>query len=175
MDNIEGRAAKIRLFFLDIDGVMTDGRITVNSRGEETKSFYVKDGLGLKMLMSSGVDIVLITGRSSGAVEIRAQELGINELYKGVSEKGALCKQLMNARGLRKEETCCMGDDLPDLSMFREVGLRISVADGATEVRESADFITVNRGGCGAVREACEWILKCKGKWWDLVTQFRGK
>lgn len=169
------KAAKIRLLFLDVDGVMTDGRITINDRGEETKSFDVKDGLGLKILMSNGVDIVLITGRRSRVVTLRAEELGIEELYQGVTDKGTLCRQLINAKGLKKEEACCMGDDLLELTMFKEVGLRIAVADAAKELRESADFVTRNQGGYGAVREACEWILKCQGKWSASVTEFHGK
>ncbi len=159
------RAARIKLLLLDVDGVMTDGRIIMNDRGEETKSFDVKDGLGLKMLMAAGIRVALVTGRESRTLSLRAKDLNISEVYQGVSDKRALCKRLMNDKGLRKQEICSMGDDLPDLAMFMESGLRIAVADAAREVREAADFITKNRGGYGAVREACEWLLKCQGKW----------
>lgn len=172
---LEEKAKKIRFLLLDVDGVMTNGHITINDRGEETKSFDAKDGLGLKVLMSTGVDVVIITGRKSKVVGLRAEELGIKELYQDVTDKGTLCRQLINAKKLKKEEICCMGDDLPDLAMFNEVGLRIAVADASKELRESADFITENRGGYGAVREACEWILKCQGKWSGCVAKFRGK
>jgi len=159
------RAARIKLLLLDVDGVMTDGRIIMNDRGEETKSFDVKDGLGLKMLMAAGIRVALVTGRESRTLSLRAEDLNISEVYQGVSDKSALCKRLMNDKGLRKQEICSMGDDLPDLAMFMESGLRIAVADAAREVREAADFITKSRGGYGAVREACEWLLKCQDKW----------
>ncbi|HIJ58230.1 MAG TPA: HAD-IIIA family hydrolase [Deltaproteobacteria bacterium] len=159
------KAASIKLLILDVDGVLTDGRITMNERGEEVKSFDVKDGLGLKMLMSTGVEVVIITGRKSMVVEHRAKELGIDEVWQGFKDKGALSRKIIGEKGLEKNEVCCIGDDLPDLAMFMEAGLRIAVADGVEEVREEADFVTKKKGGYGAVREACEWILKSKGAW----------
>lgn len=153
------------MLFLDVDGVLTDGRITLNENGEEVKTFDVKDGLGLKLLMSDGVEVVIVTGRRSRVVAHRARELGIREVYQGISDKSAVCKRLIAQKGLKKSEVGSMGDDLPDLAMFRESGLRITVADAAREVREQADFITHKRGGYGAVREVSEWILKCRGRW----------
>lgn len=171
----EEKAAKIKLLFLDVDGVMTDGRITMNDRGEETKSFDVKDGQGLKMLMSGGVDVVLVSGRRSQALMHRAKDLGIEEIYQGITDKKSLCRQLRNDKGLKKQEVCCVGDDLPDLTMFSESGLCIAVADAVEEVREAADFITGSRGGFGAVREVCEWLLRCQGKWLSAVTALTRK
>jgi len=162
---MEDKAAGIKLLFLDVDGVLTDGRITLNENGEEVKTFDVKDGLGLKLLMSDGVEVVIVTGRRSRVVAHRARELGIREVYQGISDKSAVCKRLIAQKGLKKSEVGSMGDDLPDLAMFRESGLRITVADAAREVREQADFITHKRGGYGAVREVSEWILKCRGRW----------
>ena len=162
---MEDKAAGIKLLFLDVDGVLTDGRITLNENGEEIKTFDVKDGLGLKLLMSEGVEIVIVTGRRSRAVAHRARELGIREVYQGVSDKSAVCRRLIAQKGLQKSEVGSVGDDLPDLAMFRESGLRITVADAAREVREQADFITNKRGGHGAIREVSEWILKCRGRW----------
>ena len=159
------KSASIKLLILDVDGVLTDGRITMNERGEEVKSFDVKDGLGLKMLMSTGIEVVIITGRKSMVVEHRAKELGIDEVWQGIKDKGALSRKIIEEKGLEKNEVCCIGDDLPDLAMFMEAGLRIAVADGVEEVREEADFVTKKKGGYGAVREACEWILKSKGAW----------
>jgi 3-deoxy-D-manno-octulosonate 8-phosphate phosphatase (KDO 8-P phosphatase) len=173
---IEEKAVKIRLFFLDVDGVMTDGRISLNEEGvEETKTFDVKDGLGLEMLISGGVEVVVVTGRRSRVVETRAKYLGVNEIYQGVVDKGAICRQLMNEKGLKRHEVCCMGDDLPDLPMFAEAGLRIAVADAVKEVREASDFVTRSKGGDGAVRETCELLLKCQGKWDNAVSAFIGK
>ena len=171
----EEKAAKIKLLFLDVDGVMTDGRITMNSQGEETKSFNVKDGLGLKMLMSGGVDVVIVTGRSSQVVEHRANDLGIQEVHQGVTDKNLLCRQIIKDREFTKQEICCIGDDLTDLPMFSEAGLCIAVADAVKEVREAADFITRSKGGFGAVREACEWLLKCQGKWQAALDPLAGK
>ena len=160
---IKEMAASIKLLILDVDGVLTDGRITINERGEEVKSFNVKDGLGLKMLMSTGIEVVIITGRKSIVVEHRAKELGIDEVWQGIKDKRALSKKIVEEKGLDKNEVCCIGDDLPDLAMFMEAGLRIAVADGVEEVREEADFVTEKKGGYGAVREACELILKSRG------------
>ena len=162
---MEDKAAGIKLLFLDVDGVLTDGRITLNEKGEEVKSFDVKDGFGLKLLMRDGIEVVIVTGRRSRVVAHRARELGIHEVYQGISDKRLVCRRLIEKRGLRKSQVGSVGDDLPDLAMFRESGLCITVADAAREVREEADFITSKRGGHGAVREICEWILKCRGCW----------
>ncbi|OPX38961.1 MAG: phenylphosphate carboxylase subunit delta [Desulfobacteraceae bacterium 4484_190.1] len=159
------KAARIKLLFLDVDGVMTDGRIIMNDRGEETKCFDVKDGQGLKILLSSGIEVVIITGRNSKVVSHRAHELGIKEVYQGVKEKNGLCRQLIKGKGLNKADVCYMGDDLPDIAAFHECGLSIAVSDAAGEVCASADLITKKKGGRGAVREVCEWILTCQGKW----------
>ena len=169
------KASKIKLLFFDVDGVMTNGAITMNAQGEEIKTFDVKDGLGLKMLTSSGVEVVIVTGRRSEAVARRARELGIEGVYQGVKNKKALCKQLRKAKDLKKDQVCSVGDDLPDLEMFMESGLRIAVADAVKEVREASDFITKMKGGHGAVREVCELVLKCQGKWHDILDDFTGK
>jgi 3-deoxy-D-manno-octulosonate 8-phosphate phosphatase (KDO 8-P phosphatase) len=142
---------------------------------EETKSFDVKDGLGLEMLISGGVEVVVVTGRSSRVVETRAKYLGVNEIYQGVVDKGAICKRLIKEKGFERQEVCCVGDDLPDLAMFAEAGLCIAVADAVQEVREASDFVTSNKGGSGAVREICELLLKCQGKWDNAVSVFTGK
>ena len=115
--------------------------------------------------MSHGIDVALISGRESSAVKRRANELGINLVYQGISDKKAVVQQLKQEKKLVKEEICCMGDDLPDLMLFEEAGLRIAVADGVEEIREAADLVTERAGGRGAVREACEYILRCQGKW----------
>jgi YrbI family 3-deoxy-D-manno-octulosonate 8-phosphate phosphatase len=162
---LKDRAAKIKLLILDVDGVMTDGRIMLNDRGEEIKSFNVKDGQGLRILMRSGVDVVLITGRMSKAVEYRARDLGIRELYQGIEDKESLCIELLEARRLDKEQVCCIGDDLPDIPMFKHAGLSIAVANAAVEVRGAACHVTKKGGGKGAVREVCELILKAQGSW----------
>lgn len=172
---IKDKAAKIKLLILDVDGVMTDGRVIMNDRGEETKHFCVKDGQGLRMLMTAGVEVALVTGRRSQVVLHRAEDLGIKHVYQGVADKRALCSQVIRDNGFKKQEVCCMGDDLPDLAMFMGSGLRVAVADAAEEVREASDFITKSKGGDGAVREVCERILKSQGKWSDMLTALTGK
>jgi len=171
---MEKKAAAIRLVILDVDGVLTDGRILINDRGEESKSLSVKDGLGLKMLMQAGIEVILITGRRSSALDHRAGELGIDGVYQGVSDKAALCKTILEEKGLRKAQTCSVGDDLPDLAMFSETGLAVAVADASPEVKAAADLVTVSRGGFGAVRELCERLLKCQGKWEIALAEFAG-
>lgn len=165
MNALEKKAAEIKLLFMDVDGVLTDGRITLNERGEEIKSFDVKDGYGLKLLMRDGIEVIIVTGRRSRVVAHRARELGISEVYQGISDKRSLCRRLIEERGLVRSQIASVGDDLPDLAMFQESGLRISVADAAGEVREQADFISSRKGGFGAVREIAEWMLKCRGCW----------
>jgi len=158
----EEKAARIKLFVVDVDGVMTDGRIIINDRGEETKAFDVKDGLGLKMLSRQGIDVVILTGRESGVVSHRAKELGIKSVYQGVADKRETLRRLMQKKEIDRSQVCAMGDDLPDLAMFEEAGLCIAVSDAVAEVRRHADVITRRRGGFGAVREACDWILSCR-------------
>ena len=172
---MEEKAAQIKLLFLDVDGVMTDGTITMDAQGEELKTFDVKDGQGLKLLLWSGIEVVIMSGRQSKALEHRARDLGIQNLNQGIEDKRALCRQLIKEKGLRKEQVGSMGDDLPDLPLFEESGLCIAVADAVREVREAADLITRCKGGRGAVREVCEWILKSQGKWNNALMTVIGK
>ncbi len=174
--DMDDRFAGIKLLILDVDGVLTDGQIFLNHKGEEMKAFSVRDGLGLKMLMAGGVEVVIITGRRSSAVAYRGRELGITDVLQGIGNKRDVCRQMIEKRGLSREEVCCMGDDLPDLTMFGEVGLTVAVGDAVQEVRERADVITTKKGGHGAVRELCEWILKGQGKWArnDFTEQLTG-
>ena len=162
---IRKKAIRIKLLILDVDGVMTDGRIVINGQGEEIKSFHARDGQGLKLLRQAGIEVVIISGRKSKANAYRAKELGIQEIYQGVKHKERICKKLIQQKKLDKEQVCCVGDDLPDLPMFHQVGVSIAVADAATEVREAASLVTKNRGGRGAIREVCELILKAQQKW----------
>lgn len=166
---IEEKARNIKLLILDVDGVLTDGVIHVSERGEEAKSFHVRDGYGLKLLTESGIEVAIISGRKSGAVEYRAKELGIGMVFQGVKDKGPVCRRIMERAGLKKSEVASVGDDLPELSVFRHSGIRIAVADAVHEVREAADVVTTREGGRGAVREISEWLLKLQGKW-DAAT-----
>jgi len=159
---------------LDVDGVLTDGRIWMGPQGEALKCFCVKDGLGLKMLEMAGIRVVLVTGRSSEALFRRAQELGV-ELHQGVDDKESLCRSIMGQKGLKAEEVCGMGDDLQDLGIFRASGLKVAVSDAVEELKDLADIVTKRKGGMGAVRELCEIILKSQGKWQEIVDKIAGK
>ena len=170
---IEKMTDRIKLLVLDVDGVLTDGRIILNDHGEEIKRFHARDGVGLSLLMAAGIDVAIITGRISGVVQHRARELGITEIHQGVRDKAAIFFNLLQRKGLDKAEVCVMGDDLPDLPMFHLAGLAVAVADAALEVREAAAVVTKRRGGIGAVREVCELILKTQGKWEDALSSFK--
>lgn len=172
---IEDMAAAIRLLILDVDGVMTDGRIILTDSGEEIKCFHVRDGLGLKLLMEAGIDVAIMTGRTSKVVQKRAEEIGIHEIHQGVSDKAALLSSLMRNKGLEKKQVCAMGDDLPDLPMFQVAGMAVAVSDAAAEVREAAAMVTKSRGGMGAVREVCEMILKSREKWAQALSSLQGE
>jgi 3-deoxy-D-manno-octulosonate 8-phosphate phosphatase (KDO 8-P phosphatase) len=153
------RARKIRLLVLDVDGVLTDGRLHITALGEETKVFHVRDGSGIVALQRAGVAVAIISGRDSGAVTRRAQELRIAHVQQGVSDKGAALDALMHELGVAADELACVGDDTPDLPMLRRAALAIVVADAHPAARAAAHWVTPSCGGHGAVREVCDLLL----------------
>ncbi|MBK9161836.1 MAG: HAD hydrolase family protein [Nitrosomonadales bacterium] len=157
------RAKLIRLIAFDVDGVMTDGGLFLSDSGEEFKRFNSLDGHGLKMLKASGVEIAIITGRTSRCVEMRAQNLGIAHVYQGVERKLDAMVDLLARLKLSRDATAYMGDDVVDLCVMRHVGLAISVPESPQLVREHSDYVTRRSGGHGAVREACELIMSAQG------------
>ena len=163
MDDLASRAARIRLLLLDVDGVLTDGRLYFGPSGEELKVFHSRDGHGLKMLRDSGVELAIITGRSSRALERRAAELGIGRLYQGVEDKSAVLDELLEEAGIDRAAAACMGDDVVDLPLMRRCGLALTVPDAPEIVRRHAHYVTRNAAGAGAVREACELIMSAQG------------
>lgn len=158
------KAEAIKLLILDVDGVLTNGQIILTEAGEEVKSFNAKDGHGLRVLMDEGIEVVLISGRRSKAVDCRARDLGIREVHQGVRDKGPLCEEMIRRRRLNKDQVCCVGDDLPDLPLFEKAGIRFAVSDASAVMKGLADYVTSRRGGHGAVREVCEIILESRGK-----------
>jgi 3-deoxy-D-manno-octulosonate 8-phosphate phosphatase (KDO 8-P phosphatase) len=158
------KAEAVKLLILDVDGVLTNGQIILTEQGEEIKSFYAKDGHGLRMLMDEGIEVILISGRRSKAVDCRAGDLGIQEVHQGVRDKGPLCEKIIRQRGLKKEQVCCVGDDLPDLPLFENAGISFAVSDASPVMKGLADYVTKHRGGYGAVREVCEIILESRGR-----------
>ena len=163
-----GRAAQkaeaIKLVVLDVDGVMTDGTLTYGGATEsEWKSFYVKDGLGIKLLQRQGIQVAIITGRLSEAVERRAQELEIKMLVQGREDKGAALRELLDSMALDYSTVAYMGDDLPDLTALRLAGLATCPCDATEAVLKLADWVAPVAGGRGAVRALCDFILTAQG------------
>lgn len=169
----ESVAKSLRLLALDVDGVLTDGRITYGNAGEELKSFSIKDGLGIKLIQQAGVEVAIITGRRSDIVERRARELGIGIIVQGREDKLAALKELCAQRALDLQHCAYMGDDLPDLGAIVAVGLGLTVADASRAVAEAADWQSSLPGGRGAVREACDCILEARDQRDALEAQFR--
>lgn len=162
---IEARAQKIRALILDVDGVLTDGRVTYLPGGGESKTFHVRDGIGIQLFIASGGTVAFLSGRESEVVARRGRELGVEHLLLGINDKVAAYDELLETLGISDEEAAYVGDDLPDLPLIRRAGLGLAVADAAPEVRGAADLLLRTGGGQGAVREACERILKAKGAW----------
>ncbi len=172
-DELRNRAAAIKLLLLDVDGVLTDGRVTYTANGDEIKRFHVRDGSGLKIWRDLGLSVAVISGRSSPAVARRMAELGVTLVWQGRSVKATALVELLAHTGLTADSICTVGDDLPDLRIMTLCGLSVAVADASPEVREQADFTTKLHGGAGAVRETIEWLLKLRSQWDSVVKQFR--
>jgi 3-deoxy-D-manno-octulosonate 8-phosphate phosphatase (KDO 8-P phosphatase) len=163
---------RIKLLILDVDGVMTDGRIIIDDAGSESKHFDVRDGHGLKMLMRYGIDVALLTGRKSRVVDHRAAELGITEVHQGIWNKREVFDEILRRRNLAAEETAYVGDDVVDVPLLRRVGFGVAVADACPEAIGAAGYVTEHSGGRGAVREVCEVILRAQGRWDDVAARY---
>lgn len=157
------RLQNIRLIAFDIDGILTDGGLYLTDSGEEFKRFNSLDGHGMKMLKASGVELAIITGRTSRCVELRAKNLGIARLYQGVEDKWGAMQALLKELNLTPEAAAYMGDDVVDLPVMRRVGLSITVPNSPQLVRDHAHYLTQREGGHGAVRETCELIMSAQG------------
>ena len=158
------RATRIKLVAFDIDGVMTDGGLHYTDDGGELKTFNVQDGLGLVLMRRAGFELAIVTGRTSGVVEARAADLGIDHVYQGVANKRQAVEELLAKLGLYWPECAFMGDDLIDLPVMTQCGLAIAPANARPIVKEYAHVVTDTAGGKGAVREAVEFILQAQGK-----------
>jgi 3-deoxy-D-manno-octulosonate 8-phosphate phosphatase (KDO 8-P phosphatase) len=171
---IKKRAKKIKLLILDVDGVMTDGRIILDESGNELKFFHVRDGHGIKMLNKVGIKVALITGRKSRVVSRRAKELGITEVHQGIFKKSDVYEALLQKYACRDEETAFMGDDIVDVEILKRAGLSAVPADADEGVKRWAVFISSKGGGRGAVREFVELILKSTGHWRSISGEYIG-
>ncbi|MBK5071488.1 3-deoxy-manno-octulosonate-8-phosphatase KdsC [Budviciaceae bacterium CWB-B4] len=158
------RAAQIRLLICDVDGVMSDGLIYMGNQGEELKAFNVRDGYGIRCLITSGIDVAIITGRSAKLVENRAKTLGITHLYQGQSDKLVAFEKILKDVSLKPEQVAYIGDDLIDWPVMQKVGLAVAVADAHPLLLPKAHYVTQIAGGRGAVRELCDLILQAQDK-----------
>jgi 3-deoxy-D-manno-octulosonate 8-phosphate phosphatase (KDO 8-P phosphatase) len=163
------KARGVSVLLLDVDGVLTDGRIQLDENGKERKIFHVHDGQGIRWLIKAGIEVGIISGRSSGSVQARAKELGITLLFQGIRDKWPVVQALLRKKGWDLKQVAFMGDDLVDLPLLQRVGLAIGVPNGHPLTHRSVGYVTRKPGGWGAVREVAEEILKSQGKWGELV------
>lgn len=164
-NNATKRAALVKVLILDVDGVLTDGVIGLSDSGEQYKNFNCKDGLGLRMLSDNGIHLAIITARQSKVVQLRAAELGIKTVYQNQRDKPQALAEILKNLQLTPEQACYTGDDLLDIAMMRRVGFAATVADASEEVKHFAQFVSAKKGGKGAVRELCEFILRAQNLW----------
>ncbi len=166
------RAKRIKVIIFDVDGVMTDGSLMIGDDGQEYKSFHSLDGLGMKLLKASGVEMAIITGRTSNVVTKRAETTGIAHFYQGVEDKLEAFEDLVRKMNVSPEECAFMGDDVVDLPPMRRAGLAIAVPSATPLVKEYAHYTTQAQAGRGAVREACELLMKAQGTFDAQMAQF---
>lgn len=164
MKDIFDKAAQIRLLIFDVDGVLTDGSLFLGDDGQEYKAFHSRDGHGIKMLLSHGVEVAIITGRSSQVVEHRMKNLGVSRVYQGQLDKTKAFQALLAEMELKPEQVAYVGDDVVDLPVMRKVGLAIAVQDAHPLVKQHAHWQTPHGGGRGAARDVCEMLLEAQGK-----------
>jgi len=169
---LEERLKKVRLIVLDVDGVLTDGRIIFGSEGLEIKFFDVRDGHGIKLATRCGIEFALVTGRTSDIVPRRAEDLGISRVYQRIWDKGPVLEELLTNLNLAPEQVAVMGDDVVDIPLFRRAGVAITVPEAPDEVRLAAHYITAHTGGRGAVREVVEMVLKAQGLWEKAMARY---
>ncbi len=170
---LEQRIASIQLILCDVDGVLTDGGICFDNQGIETKTFHVRDGMGIRLWQEAGGSFGLLTARSSHIVKVRAAELGVDLIRQGFSDKLEVARQIMAEHQLQPANVCYVGDDLPDIQLIDHAGLGVAVADAVSEVRNAADFVTSAAGGQGAVRELVELVLKTRNRWDEVIRKYQ--
>ncbi len=163
--NLAEKCSHVQLLLSDVDGVLTDGLVTIDNQGVESKQFHIRDGQGVRLWQHAGGQFGIVTGRSSQVVKLRAAELDIELLRQGVKDKWPVVQEICEQTGIPPQSVCYVGDDLPDLAPISQVGLGVAVADAAEEVRQAADFVTNATGGQGAIREIVELMLKNSSRW----------
>ncbi|MFI3189159.1 MAG: 3-deoxy-manno-octulosonate-8-phosphatase KdsC [Methylococcales bacterium] len=166
------KAKKLKLLILDVDGVLTDGKLFFDNDGNEYKSFHARDGHGIKLLRQTGVEVAVISGRKSNSVALRMKSLGIEYVYQGHENKIAAFNEIIAKLGISPEQAAHVGDDVLDLPVMSRVGLAIAVQDANDAVKQRADWCTELAGGCGAVREVCDFIMQAQGTFDDVLSPY---
>ncbi|SRR5216684_1911710 len=172
--DIEARAKRIKLLLMDCDGVLTDGRLWLMADGDEQKTFHARDGQGISLFRRAGLKTGIISGRTSSAVERRAQDLKMTYVRQYAKDKIKALDEILAEAGVSTEECAYIGDDVGDLPVMRRVGLAVAVADAVEETKQAAHYVTEQEGGHGAVREVTDFILKAQGKWDEAMQRFLG-
>lgn len=172
MELIREKAKKLKLLILDVDGVLTDGKLFFDNEGIEYKSFHSRDGHGIKLLRQTGVEVAVISGRRSNSVALRMKNLGIELVYQGHEDKIAAFNEIIEKMGIAPEHAAHIGDDLMDLPVMIRVGLAIAVQDANFAVKQRADWCTTLPGGQGAVREVCDFIMQAQGSFDEIVNAY---
>lgn len=165
-----GKAKRVKLLLLDVDGVLTDGRIIYDSKGRDLKLFDVHDGLGVYLLKRCGIKTILITAKGSRAIRPRARDMQVEAVFENISPKSQILDRVLKKYRLNADEVCFVGDDLVDLCLMKKVGFPIAVFNACSEIKQVASYITESAGGRGAVREVAELILKAQDKWRELIS-----
>jgi 3-deoxy-D-manno-octulosonate 8-phosphate phosphatase (KDO 8-P phosphatase) len=170
--DVEDRARRVKLILMDVDGVLTDGKIIFLTGGLEAKAFDSKDGVGIKLAQRAGLRTGVISGRESEALARRCEELGVDEIHQRVFEKVRAYDEIIARLGLKDEECCFIGDDLVDAPVLKRVGLPVSVADGHPALEPIVAYITDRPGGAAAVREVIDFVIRAQGKWDEVVGRY---
>ncbi len=172
--DVRARVERVKLLVVDVDGVLTDGRLFYHDDGTESKTFDVRDGHGIKMLRQAGIETAIISGRRCPCVDKRAADLGIKEVFQGVRDKVPSLQKLLSAKGLQPEQMAFVGDDVVDLPVMNRVGFAVAVADASEHLFDMAHYVTLAPGGRGAVREVAELILGVQGLWSKVAAVYFG-
>ncbi len=166
------RARKITLLVLDVDGVLTDGKVYYGNYGDELQAFSLQDGMGMVLWHQAGLQSVIVSGRRSGMVKRRAKEMRVAKVFQSAGDKEKIYLEILQNMGKSDEEVCFVGDDLVDVPLLRRAGLAVAVGNAVAEVKESAHYVTEHAGGNGAVREVIDLLLKANGKWEKVTHDF---
>jgi len=172
LEQVLQKAKQLKLLILDVDGVLTDGRLFFDAQGGEYKSFHARDGHGIKLLRQTGVEVAVISGRKSQSVALRMQALGVEYVYQGHENKIAAFEEIIQSMGIMPEQAAHVGDDLLDLPIMLRAGLSIAVSDANFAVKEYADWCTETAGGLGAVREVCDFIMQAQGTFDEVLKSY---